>query len=258
MSEILMTSTTIDALSANQTTIFSLLQSLHRDEYFEIIGNVSLLKNYIAFRSNFKSFDNSTVVKLLFKCSVINNENYKRSNFNTIQRIFETLCNVPEIYLILKTVEEPNHNVSIVFDCASKVGLIPRNSSGELTCPLSANEDTFGFLIHELTVLAMQEIYENDGKPYRKNEASREKFFNDLLFELSKDENIQNHFSKNLSHVEILPIFFKFLLFCEKDTAKLGKVIKSLKPLFNFYYQVTIDDMETKIPRIPFVTGNFR
>lgn len=254
LSEILKSSSDVNDQLVNQSMIYSSLQCLEREDFFKIIKDDLLLRNYIAFRKNFKSFDDSTVVHMLFKCSVINNEYYKRSHYNTIQSIFETLCNVPEIHFIFKLVAELNYK--IIFDYTSQANT--QIASDEIKCPLSDDDETLGFLIYKLTVLAMQETYENDGKPYYSdNKYSRKNHFDELLSKLAEDVNFKQYFPGSVAHVEILPRFFQLLLQYETGPTVSIKLMKLLQPLFNFYFKFTVEDMKSKTLTIPFVTGNF-
>lgn len=247
LSEILRKSTNIDALSAHQATIFSMIQSLKTEEYLQIIQNDLLLKPFIEFRTNFKSFDYSTVVHLLFKSSVANYKNFLWSNFNTVQSIYRNLCNVPEIFLIIKTVEELE-DLCVVFDCAPQAKRTPRDSFGRIKCPLAQDRENLRFLIHEFTHLAMQNTYGNEGKPYSINDDSRCNVFEDLLDELalSKNDDVKNYFPKNVSHAEILPRFLELLVPHETDKHVSVNRIRSLQPLFNFFYKFTVEDIKNK------------
>lgn len=121
------------------------------------------------------------------------------------------------------------------------IGLLDERSNGKV----------IGTLIHELCHSAMLFVYENNAKPYHRDDIDKQREFEDIArtCETSNENLIKmvpGFYPVNLIHAELIVRVPQLLAIHRNDTEKLLETKNSNRELFEYYEQKVLIDLERK------------
>lgn len=274
----------VAALKAKQFGIFSYLQSSgYRSKTCENVDGLIAKSLSDSERSKirdenrkyFVAFDDSHVINLLGKSKLGFTSKDREACFTAIREMFEELNGIFYIKPILQAVQYCD-KLEIVFDFNKEhVAVMDPTKSKHtkgttypgLGCIYVAAKyhrknfsSIVGTLVHEITHLVMQLIFQNDCKPYSENDtASRNHFYNITLtlkhhvekFFSSTDLTISSVFfsyPKEIFHAELIVRVPQLFALYKNNESKLFEIKNSYcHHLFEFYSDFVLPKIQSQL-----------
>jgi len=218
----------------------------------------------------FSNPKNSYIIHLMNHSKCLNDNFNSKVSFDKILSFYRKLNEILEVKLIVKFFEFID-DFEVIFDFDSKnVGkanpaYTDEGISGltyyyKIPCHIyigaKHNEhEVMGCLIHELTHLAMQLLYENSAKPYRVKDTEREKEFDDIssrIFdEIQNDENkfdkiitdVTKYYPEDVFHVELIVRVPHLCAFYTHQSEELRNQKNLCHDLFDYFHNNVLKDL---------------
>lgn len=196
----------------------------------------------------------------------------RREYLELIENAFEDLNESIWIEPILKVVSTDS-KLKIVFDFDRDSVELMDPTKNRNVCGTTYSEDGYIYigarglkltrqrsealavLIHEMCHYSMRLLYNNNCKPYKKDDVLKEQEFNTILnqCEAKKDtENVINDvfdcYPEEKQHAELIVRVPHLLALYNDDTGKFLEVSEEFEDLFDFYERNTLMDLKSEYP----------
>lgn len=212
---------------------------------------------------------------MMINSSCCNDTEYIKDKQSLIEEAYKYLIEIPELSPIIEIVAE-SREFRIFFDFKrdSTFYLDPTSSEKErgifystgailigalgLTGDREKMYEVYGTLIHELCHCAMKLTYDNNCKPYKRDEKeSLVKEFNQLVNHYCNEDNTEFPIMEALFgyqehelHAELIVRVPHMIAEYKNDTRKLKECEEKYKKLFDIYKKQTLRDISAAIPGI--------